>query len=64
MRRRMSLGIGYGKSPDSRGYDGHVVALIEGRYIMDLTLDQASGRRRRSAYGTPRLPSHERGRPK
>lgn len=39
-----SLGIGFGQpDPEERpGYDGHVVVIVAGRFLMDLTLDQAS----------------------
>jgi hypothetical protein len=36
-----SLGIGYGQDPEQKGYDGHVVTVIERRWVLDLTLDQA-----------------------
>lgn len=36
------LGIGYGKDPGSKGYDGHVVLVVGEMLLLDLTLDQAS----------------------
>jgi hypothetical protein len=35
-----TVGIGYGS--DGPGYDAHVVTVVEDRYVLDLTLDQAS----------------------
>jgi hypothetical protein len=37
-----SLGIGYGQSPGTKGYDAHVVTIVERKYVLDLTLDQAT----------------------
>lgn len=36
-----SIGIGFGRG-EMPGYDAHVVAVVDERYILDLTLDQAS----------------------
>jgi hypothetical protein len=38
------LGIGYGADPRAErpGYDGHVIAVVNDRWGLDLTLDQAS----------------------
>lgn len=40
------LGIGFGRG-DQRGYDGHVVTVVEERYVVDLTVDQCD----RPKYG-------------
>jgi len=37
-----ALGIGQGKAPGQKGYDGHVVVVVEDRWVLDLTLDQAN----------------------
>jgi len=42
-----SLGIGHGRPDNGRpGYDGHVVAIAEERYALDLTIDQATREQR------------------
>jgi hypothetical protein len=37
-----SLGIGHGREVGQPGYDGHVVVVVEERWVLDLTLDQAN----------------------
>jgi hypothetical protein len=51
-----SVGIGYGTDPRAArpGYDGHLIAVVEERYGLDLTLDQAS----RPAKGFTTQPSY------
>jgi hypothetical protein len=34
--------IGYGQNPEDTGYDAHVVTVVERRFLLDLTLDQAN----------------------
>lgn len=48
-----SMGIGFGRS-ELPGYDGHVVAVVDERYILDLTLDQCD----RPQYGINLRPGH------
>jgi len=37
-----NLGVGFGRVRGDRGYDGHVIAVVDGRWGLDLTLDQAN----------------------
>jgi hypothetical protein len=47
------LGIGFGADPrkERPGYDGHVIAIVNDRYGLDLTIDQASRPQRNIELG-------------
>jgi hypothetical protein len=37
-----AMGIGFGQGEGRPGYDAHVVTVVEERYVLDLTIDQAN----------------------
>jgi hypothetical protein len=50
------IGVGYGPDPreERPGYDGHVIAVVNDRWALDLTIDQAS----RPQHGIELSPHH------
>lgn len=51
-----TIGIGYGANPAATapGYDGHVLVIVDGRWAVDLTIDQAN----RPQYGIELSPHY------
>ncbi len=54
------LGMGFGLDPRQTrpGYDGHVIAIVNERFALDLTLDQASRPERSMVVGPHYWPAH------